>query len=573
MSSTSSRPDGRTEPPEVLAVRSATRDLRLHLDSLPIEYSLAVPAEQFLAGTAFMLARQRYAGAESMIGSGFGGTVIGTLARSLFGEGLRWLWIGDAPERRRNILGDLIEERHRICTTFEETDVSAPNLARWLMPIPNVADLAGQSHTWIDAEPIPAEEDLLRDFLTDQLGTLHHARARALLDMAGLQGAVMILTHSGHGNYLGLQSSLTADGAPAHDLRHDHEALFMQVAAAGVVSTLLGSATAVPEVWPAEVARDLFLDQAVRLAEAVCDAAARVHGLDRTRKAPAQVGKPRKGRARTVILRPLAAVIDDEVLLPEGNSADGVIAAAEAYYETVRSMAFDPWKGNSSSLNHVLMFSGGASLMETVLATYERPGSEVIAVCAARMLLEESARVAWRYAVSAGEFEARAKQYFDEFRARRKKTIETLTGSGVPRATAERLLAAPDNVRRGTSLEQTAKNRQRLPTTGSMLRDLGEPFPEPGWLEVAYTLLSQITHNTPVGALHMLSYQPVWGTGISSEMLALTLDTACLSSAQLIGRGAMLLTDQSDEAKEYQDLLLRAAGVVHNAARPVHWLD
>jgi NAD(P)-dependent dehydrogenase (short-subunit alcohol dehydrogenase family) len=552
VSTSAARPDGRAETVELLALRKATRQLRLHLDTLPIEYNLAVTADEFLAGKAFMLARQRYASAESMIGAGFGGTVIGAIARSLFDEGLRWLWIGDAPERRRNLLGSLVEERNRVCVLFEESDVSDVSLPRWLMPIPNVADLAGQSRSWVGEQLLPSDEDLLRDFQTGQFAVRHHSPARVLFDMAGLQGAVMILTHAGHGNLLGLQSSLTADGGPAHDLRNDHEALFMQVAAAGVVSTLLGSAAVVPRVWPAEVDREAFLDQAVSLAETVCDAAVKIHGLDRVRKSPAQVGKRRPSQQKPVLLRPMAAVIDDDALLPDVNSGSGVAEAAEAYYDTVRGMPFNPWAGGSSSLHSALMFSGGGSMLTTVLSTFDQPGSEVIAVCAARMLLEESARVAWRYAVPPGQFELRAKQYFDEFRSRRRRTIETLAGSGVPRATAERLLALPDNVRIDSSLDNIAKNRERLPSISRMLRDLGAPFPEPDWLDVAYTLLSQVTHNTPLGYLHMITARPVWGTGISAEMLALALDTACLSSAHLIGLGGVLLTDLSKEAFEYQ---------------------
>lgn len=207
------------------------------------------------------------------------------------------------------------------------------------------------------------------------------------------------------------------------------------------------------------------------------------------------------------------------------------------------------------------------------MSTFDQAGSEVIAVCAARMLLEESARVAWRYAVPPGQFELRAKQYFDEFRARRRKTIDTLAGSGVPRKTAERLLALPDNVRMSSPLDDIAKNRERLPSISSMLRDLGAGFPEPNWLEVAYTLLSQVSHNTPLGYLHMIRARPVWGTGISPEMLALALDTACLSSAHLIGIGGILLTDLSKEAFEFRDQLGKAAMQVHQAARLVHWLD
>lgn len=136
------RPDGRASTPETLRLRAATRALRLHLDELPIDYSDAVPPDRFLAGMAFMFARNRYACAESMIGAGFGGTVIGgAIARSILTEGLRWLWIAKDPaSRRRCILGDLLEERSRVAAVL---DTDASTMTRWLMPVPPVADLTG----------------------------------------------------------------------------------------------------------------------------------------------------------------------------------------------------------------------------------------------------------------------------------------------------------------------------------------------------------------------------------------------------------------------------------------------
>jgi hypothetical protein len=69
-------------------------------------------------------------------------------------------------------------------------------------------------------------------------------------------------------------------------------------------------------------------------------------------------------------------------------------------------------------------------------------------------------------------------------------------------------------------------------------------------------------------------YDGVWhGNELSPEMLSLTLDTACLGSAHLIGLSAVLLTDMSSEARQYRENLLREAAKVHNAARLVHGLD
>jgi hypothetical protein len=394
--------------------------------------------------------------------------------------------------------------------------------------------------------------------------------------MAGLRGAVMVLAHAGHGNYLGLQSSLTDDGAPGHDLRADHEALFMQVAAVGVTATLLGSAAAVPELWPADVQREPFLQRAVDLAADVTTASVAIHRLSTSRRAPAQLKKRKSvpGREK-VILRP-CAVLAAEDLLPDINSADAVITAAEAYYHLARSKLINPWDHGQPSLHSMLAYGGGHSNLQTVMSTYDQPGSAIISVFAARMLLEEAARLIWRFSIPEGAaFKARAKQFFDEYRARQKKTVNTLVGSGVPRADAERIFAPPPVVRIVTPKDEIAKGRTPLPKISTMLRAMGAPYPEPGWLEVAYSLLSQITHSTPIGHLHTVRVRNgIWhGNELSAEMLALALDTACLGSAHLIGLSAVILTNMGNEARRYRENLLSQATVVHDAARLVHGLD
>ncbi|TQM85484.1 hypothetical protein FHX81_7968 [Saccharothrix saharensis] len=579
------RPDGRTATPQTLRLRTATRTLRLHLDELPIDYDLAVPGDRFLAGMAFMFARQRYACAESMIGSGFGGTVIGSMARGLFVDGLRWLWIANHPDRRRCLLGELRDERNRLCILLEETDASIGNKPRWLMPLPDIADLTGQSLSWLDAPPMPDDAELLDHFLARRVdpqpssGSGEHAellrRTHTLLDMSGLRGAVMVLAHAGHGNHLGLLSSLTEDGAAACDLRADHEALFMQVAAVGVAATLLGVAETVPETWPADVSRRPFLERAVELAADVAAAAVPIHKLDTARRPTPQARKKSTKAPPVVLMRP-GIVLDAEELLPDVNSVDAVIAAAQEYDRLTRSgWSTRPQTFDQPTLHAKLAYNGGHSNLQAVMATYDKPGSAVIAPYAARMLLEEAARMRWRYSAGDPEaFKVRAKQYFDEFRARRRKTIETLAGSGVPRAEAHRIFALPGNIQVITPEDEIAPNRQALPKIDTMLREMGAPYPEPGWLEVAYSLLSQITHSTALGHLHAIRFRhDTLVNELSPEMLGLTLDVACLGSAHLIGMGARLLTGDGQDAVRYHQDLVRQAAMVHSAAQWVHGLD
>lgn len=576
------RPDGRTATPETGALRLATRALRKHLDELPVDYNLSVPGDRYLTGLAFMFSRQRYDCADSMIGAGFGGTVLGFIARSLFIDGLRWLWIGQDPERRRSLLGDLLKERNHLCIQFETSQLFSEILPRWLMPLPDVADLTGASMTWVDAQPMPTEGELLSDFLTGQSagppadGTPAALlqRAGALLDVAGLRGAVMVLDHAGHGNYLGFQSALTEDGAVGHDLRADHEALFMHVAAVGVTLTLLGAAATAPELWPSDVEQGPFLQRAVDLTADVAGAAVVIHRLRASRRPAGQARAT--GQPQEAGLLRAGAILTADDLLPDVNTADPVIAAAEAYYEVVRSMMVSPWDRGDPLLHTALAYGGGHSTLDAVMSTYDQPGSEVIAVFAARMLLEEAARLLWRFSVpDPEEFKARARQYFNEYRFRRRKAVNALINGGVPRADAQRIFALPGNVRIDTPLDEIARGRTPIPTISSMLKEMGAASDEPGWLDAAYSLLSQITHSTPIGHLHVVRvHEGNWsGNELSPEMLALALDTACLGSAHLIGISTLLLTDMSHEALQYRERLLRAAGGVHNAARMVHFLD
>ena len=140
--------------------------------------------------------------------------MIGSLARSLFVDGLRWLWIGVAPASRRiRLLGSMMEERNRICLTLERYNASCPILPRWLAPLVGITDLTGASTAWLQAPKHAHESELLDMFLagrhhTAESSTSLLGEGARLLNIAGIRGAVLILSHTGHGNLLGLQESL-----------------------------------------------------------------------------------------------------------------------------------------------------------------------------------------------------------------------------------------------------------------------------------------------------------------------------------------------------------------------------
>lgn len=573
------RPDGRIASPSIMKLRAATRALRLHLDDLPVDYNDGLGPDKFLAGISFNFARQRYGCAESLIGAGMGGVVLGAIARSLFVDGLRWRWVADDPTaRRRHMLGDLLEERNNICEAIRKNDVSLPNLTRWLMPIPPVADLTGESLTWLNVPPFPDDDALLADFLNaadHNAGTARMSDPMHLLDAAGMRGAVLVLAFAGHGNFLGLQSCLSEDGQPGHDLRDAYEALFMHAAAVGTVTVLHGSAVAVPELWPDDVEQGPFLFKAMALAGDVSEAARPIHRLI-TGKPRKYNGRPAGSREPSTILNPRAVVDSDDVTPFSGDLAT-TINAAERYWQLSR---FTPVRAahfaSETMLHEVLNYGGAYSNLDAALSTYDKDGSGPIAVFASRMLLEEAARLKWRFSVAEGEFAARATQYFDDFRARSRSTINLLRGNGVPKQDADRLFAFPSRVVAPLPKPPT-KNRKQLPSITSLLRDFGEATQprDPGWLVVAYSLLSQVTHATTLGSLHTVrvGYDGTWYINeLTPELLALSLDVTCIASAYLIGHSSLMLTDISSEAINFRNELRIEASKVHAAARPVHGL-
>lgn len=583
------RPDGRISTRETLKLRAATRVFRLHLDELPVDYDEQVSPDRFLTGLAFMFARNRYGCAESMIGSGFGGTVIGAIARSVLVDGLRWLWIAQDPDRRTCILGDLLEQRSRIASLLRSD--SCPTLTRFLIPVPPVADLTGASRTWLDARSVPDDDALLDELFATPVGAAGAKRrdagelagfldqAHQMLDLAGLRGAAMVLAHAGHGNYLGQRSTLAEDGVPGFDLRADHEALFMHTAAVGTFAVLAGTAAAAPDAWPHDVNRTDFLTTAAKLAGVVAAAATPIHGLVAKTKAGSRTPKPPAARALSLLHG--AIVVENEDVGAELLDIDRRLAVLTAamdhlvrLVQATPAVTTPPPEG--VPLHVVLTYGSSLSNLQTVFNTFDKPGGGIMSVFAARALLEEAARLHWRYSVQ-GEDEAksRAKQYFDEYRYKQRKTIRTLAGHGINKKDALRLFDLPPNVLTPPGADDIAKHRAPIPTVAHMLRSFGAGSAQPDWLEVAYALLSQITHATPLGYLHCLRYlNGEWiPNELSVEMFALTLDAAAVGSAHLIGIMGLLLDDIAPQAQDQLRALKAAAGAVHIAARQIHGLD
>ena len=572
-------------------LRTAARALRMHLRPLPIVFHHGSPTERFLAELAFPFARLRYECADSLLGAGFGGTVLGSMARSLFTDGLRWLWISDDPEDRlSSLLHSMLNERNRICLAFERNDLVCPILPRWLAPLNGVTDLTGDDPRWSAATSMPNEEKLLNDFLSSPIDAHAipprltgadqselRAAARSMMAMAGLRGAVAILSHAGHGNLLGAESNLTEDGVIGHDLRPDHEALFVQLAAVGTVLVLLGEHTALQDSWPIEVPKRQFLARAVSLTAEVVSAASSIHGLGTPKRiSPSQ----KKAQLDKVLIVHRDAIVAASDMLPDMNTADHVLEATRIYREFAETKMINPWTHppaqarREMKLPTILTQATTFSSLNAAITAFDDSGSQVIAVFAARMLLEEAARFHWIGSMPAkGEIDDRVARFHDDLRARRAKAIAAFSSHGVPHAKVMQFFSLPSQVVVRLSGNEHQKPREPLPSVREMLIEMSADAPERGWLDIAYSILSQVMHSTPVGHLHFLRSQRGNFGEITPEIAGLALDVTCLGSAILLGMTTMMLMDNSDEAYRYALGLHRLSVDVHNFGRLAHGLD
>ncbi len=167
------------------------------------------------------------------------------------------------------------------------------------------------------------------------------------------------------------------------------------------------------------------------------------------------------------------------------------------------------------------------------MSTYDQPGSAVIAVFAARMLLEEAARLLWRFSES------------DPTSRPALSSTSTSSGpaGGRPATHSRRrgpegrraadLSILPGNVRVVTPLDEIAKGREPLPTISSLLHDMGAaPRSQAGWTSPTRCSARSLTaRRSAISTVPASARAPGAVRTMTPEMLALALDVACLRSA------------------------------------------
>lgn len=259
---------------------------------------------------------------------------------------------------------------------------------------------------------------------------------------------------------------------------------------------------------------------------------------------------------------------------------EGLRDKAERVWHLV-NQAPNPFGGSSNvaNLTTALPYLTARGLLLLTLRSTYGDCSPLMAPTGARMLLEQGSELSWRSAdPSDEELLARYVAVMDDA-TDRKKALEQklLTRTSSTRAVEELLYPLGRN---GFAVDRRRRSANdvpnRPPSPKMHLNALALGVAEPNWGDLAYKLLTQAAHATPLGLLHSVArLDPSTGNpALSHEMTALSIDTACIGSALTFQSLAPLIALQAGlpSPREWLKELFEAVVDVHRDAQLIHFL-
>ncbi|WP_142057746.1 hypothetical protein [Pseudarthrobacter sp. B4EP4b] len=469
----------------------------------------------------------------------------GSLSRTVLESALSSIWMGSSSGSTAALESTLASDRDSLHEFISKSDLSVPNIDRWCNPIPTDRLASAQAGPGLPNFQI----DLARRV---------PATVEAVTELPG--PVANLLGMCGHLNYAAAWTSVSREsGHLGATATAPMAALFAQVAGTALASVrgLSSDSTVIDLVAACHLDHKLDLIGLSTPTKSVEDLVAR----------PAAANSPYSNAGRPTSLL--------NSLLEEATAA---VQPLVDLYASAPSLA--EIESGDINLTSALPFYTTLELVRVVVNSLSDGSSPYLLVSASRLLLELGARIAWQtHRLSVQEIENRYIAVMDDATYRKKSMIDQLQNRGVAPEISERLFYplgrgnfAVDNMR-----TPNGTKRPSLASPAEQLRTLDIGFAEPGWVELAYKLLSNGVHATPLGMLHTISgyYDSVPASQwCSPEMMALALDTACLGAALAMhGMVPILqhqhrLADQSEWTRE----LIGVSKRVHNACLPIHFL-
>ena len=469
----------------------------------------------------------------------------GSVSRTVLESALASKWMGSSSGSAAALESTLASDRESVHEFISKSDLSVPNIDRWCNPIPT--DRLASAHA---GPGLPNFQiDLARKVpVTVEAVTELPAPIANLLGMCG------------HLNYASAWTSVSREsGNIGATATAPMAALFAQVAGTAVASVrgLDSDSTVTDLIVACQVDHKLDVSGLTTPTKSVENLVARPPA---TNSPHSDAGLPTRLvnsllREATASAQPLVDLYTCAPSLADVESSEINLTSALPFYTTLE-------------------------LLRVVVNSLRDGSSPYLLVSASRLLFEHGARIAWQtHRLSVEEIENRYIAVMDDATYRKKSMIDQLTNRGVAPEISERLFYplgrgdyAVDNMR-----TPNGTKRPSLASPAEQLRTLDIGFAEPGWVELAYKLLSNGVHATPLGMLHTISgyYDGTPASDwLSPEMTALALDTACLGAAlAMYGIVPILqhqhgLSDQTEWTRE----LIGISKKVHNACLPVHFL-
>ncbi len=466
----------------------------------------------------------------------------GALTRSLVEGGLAERWISSRPAEEAPRSATLAAERQNIIDAIAESDLSVPNLERWNNPL--------SSPVFADSKPgpvIPNVQAGISRSATTSLETMLLLPA-PLMDVFGMcshvNHAATWLTAGDDSAELGVTPS-TAFAAVLAQAAGTSAASIAGFNHRGPVLDLIAASTAGHDF---DVLASLGREK-------------RIEDV-----------KPRKATAsvETWSGPPPLAVLDD--LLDELREEALVV------WSLVKE-APNPFGGpiHEVNLTSALPYQAARDLLWLSIRGTYADCSPFMAPTGARMLLEQGSELAWRFSnPSDSELLKRYQSHMDDA-TDRKKAVENRLRTRTSSVQAVESLLYPRgrgnfaiDTRRRPSSESAV-----IPGPLDHLGELSLGATEPFW-ELAYKLLTQCAHATPLGLLHSVArVDPTTGQPfLSHEMTALSLHAACMGAALTMRGLSPLIANQAGLSSPMDWLveLFKAVSRVQYKAQQIHFL-
>ena len=479
----------------------------------------------------------------SLLSSGDTALIAGSIGRSLVESAVAERWYLSRGHGELPRSATLALERENIVKQVHDQGLSVPNLERWNNPLPD-ARFAGA--------PVGPSLPNLQSGLSTKAPSSVEAITQLPAPMVDL---LAMCTHVNHA-----ASWLTV-------IPGEHQ---LGVTASTGFSALLAQSTGLSLA----AVRGFPFESTVLDLVATSTA---VHDFDLL----APLGKPKDieaspgGRPATSMGRWLEN--------PPPSTYDIRLAKLELGAAKVWQLVNDapnPFEGttNVSNLTAALPYLAARGILLRTLTSLRGGCSPFLAPTGARMLLEQGSELAWRTADTAdAELASRYAMVMDDATDRKKSLEQKLLSRTSSRLGVEKLLYPLGRGPFAVDHRRSPQNQKsRPPAPGVHLDALNLGDAEPNWGGLAYKLLTQVAHATPLGVLHVVARQ-IPGSGnpaLSHEMAALTIDAACIGAALTFRSLAPVIAMQAGlpTPTDWLRELFEAVRDVHAQAQLLHFL-